>query len=106
MYHFENIGVVEFHQIIGNHSFWIIDIREKEQFQEKHVQDAISIPLENIERGIFWLSPPKEIIVYCERGGSSIIAARILEEKGYKVKTLVGGIQAYWQWLENENKFS
>ena len=23
MYHFENIGVVEFHQIIGNHSFWI-----------------------------------------------------------------------------------
>lgn len=106
MKRFENIAVDEFHQIIGNDNYWIIDIRDKEQFQEKHVKNAISIPLENIEHGYFWLSPQKEVIVYCERGGSSVIAARILQQKGYKVKMLVGGIQAYWQWVENGDKFS
>lgn len=106
MEQFENIAVNEFYQIIGDDRYCIIDIRDRYAFLQRHVTGAISIPYENIERGYFWISHQKELIVYCERGGSSILAARILHKKGYRVKTLVGGIQAYWKWLENENKIS
>ncbi len=34
-------------------------------------------------------------ILYCERGGSSLAAARILERDGLRVKSVVGGIHEY-----------
>ena len=30
-----------------------------------------------------------------ERGGASLMAARELADKGYRVKTMIGGIRAY-----------
>ena len=37
----------------------------------------------------------KTLILYCERGSTSMKAARELAEAGYRVWTLVGGIQSY-----------
>ena len=45
--------------------------------------------------GKFPYSEQQEIILYCERGSVSMAAARDLAEKGYRVKTVVGGIRAY-----------
>ena len=45
----------------------------------------------------------KRQILYCERGGISLMAAKHLGNEGYHVKTVVGGILAYrGRYLETE----
>ena len=41
------------------------------------------------------LTGRKTVIVYCVRGGSSIYAAYRLIDKGYHVKSLIGGMTEY-----------
>lgn len=41
------------------------------------------------------LTGRKTVIVYCVRGGSSIYAAYRLRDKGYSVKSLIGGMTEY-----------
>ena len=52
------------------------------------------IPYENLQDRVYLLRR-KTLILYCERGSTSMKAARELAEAGYRVLTLVGGIQSY-----------
>ena len=56
---------------------------------------AVNLPLEDIKQGNISLPKGKMIIVYCETGGRSAVAARILADKGYKVINTVGGLREY-----------
>lgn len=73
----------------------IVDVRPKEEFLRGHIPMAINIPLEDIENGYYNLTKNSTILVYCENGGGSTMAARILSEKGYKVINAVGGLSKY-----------
>ena len=61
-----------------------------------------NIPYEEMERSV----PVKRnliYILYCERGASSLMAAKHLARQGYQVKTAVGGILAYrGRYLERQ----
>ena len=35
-------------------------------------------------------------VLYCERGGRSLLAAKELYDRGYVVKALMGGIRGYY----------
>ena len=44
-------------------------------------------------------------ILYCDRGGLSMQAARELQEQGYRAISVVGGIQAYrGRYLERDSR--
>lgn len=73
----------------------MIDVRKKEQFHEGHIPMAINLPIARIEKGMVTLPRSKTLIVYCETGGTSIQAARLLSEMGYKVINCVGGLKDY-----------
>lgn len=73
----------------------LIDLREEEEFRQEHIQDAINIPYDELEEKLDMLPKNQEIVLYCERGGLSFIAAKQLSEKGFRIKTLIGGIHAY-----------
>lgn len=73
----------------------ILDLREPESFKKFHIKNAINYPYEKIEKGKYCFPREYIFILYCERGGSSLAAARILEKKGLRVKSVVGGIQEY-----------
>ena len=36
------------------------------------------------------------LVLYCERGGRSLLAAKELYDRGYVVKALMGGIRGYY----------
>ena len=96
---FQTISVREFNQYRKRPDAWVIDLRSKEEFEEVHVEGARNIPYENLEVYQKYLPKDKLFILYCDRGSSSLMAARELSRNGYRTVTVVGGIQAVLQNL-------
>jgi len=63
----------------------LLDVREKEEFREGHLPDAISVPRGFLEIQIETAIPDRDtpIVAYCQGGTRSLIAGRALKEMGY-----------------------
>lgn len=92
---FRNINIRNILSEAVNCGGIIVDVRDKEDFAISHIPMAINLPLEEIRQGNFSLPKTKVILVYCENGGGSTFAARILSDKGYKVINTIGGLKEY-----------
>ena len=62
----------------------VVDVRDKEEYDEGHIPGSISIPVETFAINAHVLDKKKEIIVYCNSGGRSYQAYRKLMKLGYK----------------------
>lgn len=91
---FETISPRDVDAYLFRKDYVVIDIREPRDYRKRHLKGAICIPYQRLEEGVALLRR-QELILYCERGSTSLMAARKLSEKGYHVKSVVGGIQAY-----------
>lgn len=83
--------------ISDNSAIVVIDVRTKDEYNDKHIQGAINIPLQDIPERIGNVVRDKNevIILYCEYGGRSRKALSKLEKLGYvNVYNLDGGIEA------------
>ena len=72
----------------------LIDVRERDEWEEGHLPGAVWVPRGNLESRIEQAVPDRDtpIIVYCAAGSRSAFAAKTLEELGYtNVSSLVGG---------------
>ena len=72
----------------------VLDVRTKEEYDERHIPCALLIPLDMLEKGAPRLLPDKdeEILVYCRSGRRSAEAAEKLAEMGYTRVFDFGGI--------------
>lgn len=91
---FEVITPGKLKEYVGNKEYLIVDLRSKWEYQRGHVEGAIHIPYEKFEDNSFYLPKHKKIIVYCERGATSFLVARMLHDKGYQMYTVIGGYNA------------
>jgi adenylyltransferase/sulfurtransferase len=78
--------------------YTLVDVREKEEYREGHLEGALSLPrgfLEiRVEEAIAEKSTP--IIAYCAGGTRSLLAAKQLREMGYTdVVSMTGGYTAW-----------
>jgi len=99
----ENISAKELRQYIYDRDYEIIDLRDLAGYQQAHVINSIHIASEDIFSGYLEKITKRSVILYCDRGGESIRAARILASKGYHVKNVIGGfheIKIYADLLE------
>ena len=73
----------------------VVDVRTLEEYNEGHIPNAISIPLETIENEAEVKLKNKDdlILVYCRSGRRSREAALKLIEKGYTNVIDFGGIK-------------
>lgn len=78
----------------------ILDLRPPEHYQQFHIENAIWYSIEKIENGEYRLPVGYVLVLYCEHGGVSLMAARILERDGFPVKTVIGGMSAYRQYRQ------
>ncbi len=101
---FHNINIRNILNEALNYGGIIVDVREREEFAKSHVPMAINLPLDEIRQGNISLPKGKIIILYCENGGKSALAARILGDKGYKVINTVGGLKEYKGALTRNGK--
>ena len=76
----------------------VLDVREKEEYRDGHLQGAISLPRGFLEIRVEEAIPDRSapIIAYCAGGVRSLIAARTLHEMGYdNVTSMTGGFAAW-----------
>ena len=75
-------------------NYIILDVRTKEEYQEKHIPGAMNLPNETISTADIPELPVKEqlILVYCRSGNRSKQAAKKLAALGYTNIIEIGGI--------------
>ena len=75
-------------------NYIILDVRTKEEYQEKHIPGEVNLPNEPIGTGDIPELPAKEqlILVYCRSGNRSKQAAKKLAALGYTNIIEIGGI--------------
>lgn len=95
MLRFETISGTQIDKYVNKKSCIIIDIREPSAYMKSHIESSINIPFEKLEKD--YKKMPKDIILilYCDRGGTSLLAAKELFDIGCTVKALIGGIEGY-----------
>jgi rhodanese-related sulfurtransferase len=82
----------------GSSDVVIVDVRDKDEFDESHIPDAV-----HMSRGLLELEVEEKfpdhnmtIICHCGGGGRSALAAESLEKMGYKnVRSMAGGFRAW-----------
>jgi adenylyltransferase/sulfurtransferase len=80
-------------KIDAKEDFFLLDVREPNEFQIGRIPGSTLIPLGEVPRRTSEIPRDKEIIVHCKMGGRSAKAAAFLREQGYSnVKNLKGGI--------------
>lgn len=74
----------------------ILDIRNENEWEGGHIEGSINIPLNHLADRIAEVPESGHVIVHCQGGYRSMIAASLLEKKGRSnVFDLVGGYQAW-----------
>jgi len=76
----------------------IVDVREKDEWDEEHIPDATHLSRGTIELDIEERVPDLNalIICHCGGGGRSALAADSLQKIGYKnVRSMAGGFRAW-----------
>ena len=76
----------------------IVDVREKDEWEEEHIPHAIHLSRGTIELDIEEKVPDSHalIICHCGGGGRSALAAESLHKMGYKnVRSMAGGFKAW-----------
>ncbi|MDO5338381.1 MAG: rhodanese-like domain-containing protein [Eubacteriales bacterium] len=94
MFPMETISGKMIDYYVGRKDVIIIDLRDKNEYDKSHIRGALNFPYG--ETG--WKREyPKDkiLILYCDRGGASLMAARELARRGFRTRSLVGGFEAY-----------
>ena len=92
---FSAIAARQLDQYVGRSGFLLVDVRSPEQFREGHICGAYNLPYAQLREQMYTLPKGSVLVCYCERGGSSLKAARELSRAGYEVISVAGGLEAY-----------
>jgi hydroxyacylglutathione hydrolase len=69
----------------------IIDIRKQSEYSAEHVEEAFNKPLANINEWIKDIDPKEHFFMHCAGGYRSMIAASILQARGFRNFTEIEG---------------
>ena len=95
----KNITTVELkNKISENTPKYIIDVREKEEYESSHIENSHSIPVTEFKSKYQELLTDKneEIILICRSGGRSMVIAIFLDQEGYSnIINVDGGVLSW-----------
>jgi molybdopterin/thiamine biosynthesis adenylyltransferase/rhodanese-related sulfurtransferase len=97
----EEVDAGQANELLASDSPAVVDVRERDEWDEGHLPGAVHIPRGSLESRIEAAVPDhsQPVIVYCAGGSRSAFAAKTLEELGYEnVVSLVGG---FTDWKRN-----
>ena len=103
--YFENIRPEDIFRHRMNGRGILIDLRAQEDYAVGHIPGAINIPYAQLQESMSELrkmviqrsqrNGSAVIIVYCDRGNTSLRASKDLYRVGFRVKNVYGGMSRY-----------
>jgi len=94
----EEISARDLKDWLSEEEVKVIDVRERDEFVQGHLPNAVFIPRGYLELQIEQQQPDrsKPVVLYCAGGVRSALAARNLKEMGYEhVYSLIGGFNGW-----------
>jgi len=94
------LGPVELTKMLEQNKVKLIDVRKKEDFDESHIEKAISIPKDELKIRLTELSKNDVHVIYCYNQQCHLASSAALElaKNGYLVMELEGGFDV---WINN-----
>lgn len=89
------IKAMELGYYLQRQDVYLIDIRPREEYERAHIEGAINVPIDRLERFFSGRNQSGCYILYCERGIASLREGRRLVQRGYRIGTLAGGFSMY-----------
>ena len=101
VYGFEMIHTKNIEELRNQTRAWLIDLRDEESYRRGHIKNARNLPYEYIGNWSREIPDGISLILYCEHGNQSLLAARRLKERKGAVYTVIGGYQDFLKEEEN-----
>jgi rhodanese-related sulfurtransferase/DNA-binding transcriptional ArsR family regulator len=95
---FEQVSVTQLRERLRQGEVILLDVRPQEEYEAGHLPEAVSIPIDELERRLTELPLDKMVVAYC-RGPYCVYADEALDlltGQGYQVARLEEGV-AEWQ---------
>jgi rhodanese-related sulfurtransferase len=87
------------HQLVAS-GVKVVDVRTPAEFAGGHVPGAVNIPYDQMDARHAEVGPSSTpVLVYCQSGRRSDIAAKTLRSKGFQT---IYDLQAYDRWVASE----
>ena len=83
-----------FYQLYQKEALSVLDVREVEEFEALHLEDARNFPLSQLADTYEQLDKTQPYYVICKSGMRSARACQFLAEQGYEVINVKGGMDA------------
>jgi len=95
--HVHQISAHGLHEMLtGTARFVLIDVRTPAEFEDKHIEGAINIPVADLRERHRELDRGKRTVLICSSGNRSSLGASILERHGFKnLCNVSGGVTGY-----------
>ncbi|EGT3616995.1 CoA-disulfide reductase [Clostridium perfringens] len=92
-----NVKTIQWHEVdlLDKNNSLIVDVREVFELMTGKIENSINIPLGQLRERINEVPKDKKIYVTCQVGLRGYVGCRILEQKGYDVTNIDGGIKTY-----------
>lgn len=83
-------------QSMLNAGWRVVDVRYAEEYEDSHIPDAILLPLSDLRRlADDRLQANQSYVLVCRSGKRSAVAALLLSQRGYRVISMQGGMNAW-----------
>jgi rhodanese-related sulfurtransferase len=96
--HITEISPEEAANKLQNKEAVIVDVRDKDEWNEGHIPHALHLSRGTVELDIEEKVPDPNVLIicHCGGGGRSALAAESLQKMGYKnVRSMAGGLKAW-----------
>jgi hydroxyacylglutathione hydrolase len=74
----------------------VLDVRSASEWRSGHIQSAMHVSLGELPDRLDEVPTDRPVIVHCQAGTRSVIAASLLQKNGRRIVNLTGGLDA-WQ---------
>lgn len=94
---YENVSPAEAHEMVEKGEAYVLDVRNQTEFDEGHIENAQHIMVGTLKNRIDEVDTGKTVIVQCQAGARSAIAASVLKANGIDNLVNMTGGYAKWQ---------
>ncbi len=92
------ISPAQLPQLQNRKSAVVVDVRNKDEFEKGHIEQALHLPLDTIETSLKKLNKVrgKPLILVCQSGGKAAKAAAVLKKNEFEDLYVLDGGLASW----------